>query len=500
MLATMSTVAAPCSSLLRALLVAALGFAALPAQCALQWAGFGSGMNNDVRGVAVAPNGDVFAGGSFTSAGGVAANRIARWDGATWHPLGNGMNGTVEHLIVRANGDVIACGWFSTAGSSTVNYIARWDGSQWHALGSGMSAQVLCVAELANGDLVACGSFSTAGGAPAPGAIARWDGTNWSALASGVSGFSSGVRTVVRYGLGFVAGGYFTAIDGQPANNIATWLNGTWSPLGAGVDGAVRSIVVAGDDIIAGGEFANAGGSAFPSVARWDGANWSGFGAGPGTFSYALGQTADGDLITSGPGADNAKRWDGSQWASIGFNTLPTNGAHVIRRMPSGDVLFGGFMVDGVGTGSPHVVRWTTNCLAEATSFAAGCSGAGGANTLTATSLPWTGANFEATATGLASPSLVLVVTGFSSLSPALPLAVAFPIAGAGCDLHVAPDVLDVALAVGGTMETGFPIPASPALAGTQLFHQLVPIELDASLNFVEVTSTNALQLTIGTF
>ena len=37
-------------------------------------------------------------GGTFTDAGGTAANTIARWDGATWEPLGAGMTGyTLRH-------------------------------------------------------------------------------------------------------------------------------------------------------------------------------------------------------------------------------------------------------------------------------------------------------------------------------------------------------------------------------------------------------------------
>jgi hypothetical protein len=35
------------------------------------------------------------------------------------------------------NGDLIAGGWFTTAGGQTVNRIARWDGSAWHPFTSG---------------------------------------------------------------------------------------------------------------------------------------------------------------------------------------------------------------------------------------------------------------------------------------------------------------------------------------------------------------------------
>ena len=41
------------------------------------------------------------AGGDFTTAGGVSASRIARWNGTAWSPLGTGMNNAVEALAVR---------------------------------------------------------------------------------------------------------------------------------------------------------------------------------------------------------------------------------------------------------------------------------------------------------------------------------------------------------------------------------------------------------------
>ena len=36
---------------------------------------------------------NLYAGGYFTTAGGVPANYIAKWDGSAWSALGSGMNG-----------------------------------------------------------------------------------------------------------------------------------------------------------------------------------------------------------------------------------------------------------------------------------------------------------------------------------------------------------------------------------------------------------------------
>ena len=36
---------------------------------------------------------NLYAGGGFTTAGGVPANYIAKWDGSAWSALGSGMDG-----------------------------------------------------------------------------------------------------------------------------------------------------------------------------------------------------------------------------------------------------------------------------------------------------------------------------------------------------------------------------------------------------------------------
>ena len=52
------------------------------------WSTLSTGMNDWVYSSTVY-NGDLIVGGNFTSAGGVSADHIARWDGNTWHPLGS---------------------------------------------------------------------------------------------------------------------------------------------------------------------------------------------------------------------------------------------------------------------------------------------------------------------------------------------------------------------------------------------------------------------------
>lgn len=116
-----------------------------------RWEALGRGVENGlVRALAVAPNGDVYAAGtfSFLAVNGVA-NNIARFDGANWHALGDGLTGCTRFacrteiyaLAVSETGEVYAGGDFTTAGAITSRFLALWDGANWRTVGSGGMAQ-----------------------------------------------------------------------------------------------------------------------------------------------------------------------------------------------------------------------------------------------------------------------------------------------------------------------------------------------------------------------
>src|SRR5207245_739551 len=77
--------------------------------------------------------------GNFTTAGGSAANRMAKWNGSGWSALGSGLDEQVNELAV-SGGDVYAGGWFTTAGGSAANRVGKWNGSSWSAVGSGIGS------------------------------------------------------------------------------------------------------------------------------------------------------------------------------------------------------------------------------------------------------------------------------------------------------------------------------------------------------------------------
>jgi hypothetical protein len=62
-------------------------------------------------------------------AGGVAANRIAKWDGSSWSPLGSGTNDEVLASTVfndRTGPALHAGGRFTSAPDSGDSYLAKW--------------------------------------------------------------------------------------------------------------------------------------------------------------------------------------------------------------------------------------------------------------------------------------------------------------------------------------------------------------------------------------
>src|SRR5262245_51640648 len=191
--------------------IVASGFASvltqpLRAQCATQWVP-GDGVPGVSNGVYAMTSWDpdgpgpappvVVVGGAFLVAGTRLANWIAAYDPSTgsWSTLGSGMDGPVYALATLANGSLGAGGSFTTADGVAANNIASWNGTSWSALGLGTGQDVRALTTLPNGDLVAGGTFTTAGGVAANG-IARWNGSSWSALGSGLGMPPIGTSTV----------------------------------------------------------------------------------------------------------------------------------------------------------------------------------------------------------------------------------------------------------------------------------------------------------------
>lgn len=332
------------------------------------WSALGTGIagtNATVNALAFIGT-DLYAGGVFTTAGGVSVSNIAKWDTLTqtWAPVTTGVSGTVRAMAVNGT-DLYVSGSFGSAGGVTVNNVAFWNGSAWSALISGMTNGVsgASYALDANGTEVYItsansvikwdGSTLTSIGGPTlntlkavrvvgsdvfAGGIAnslgRWNGTSWSALGSGIVTGTEGVFSIRAVGGFLFVAGRIVQAGGIGVFRIAKYdlTAGTWSPIGGGngIGGffGIITLGVVGTDVYVAGDFRAVGTLAGASIARWDSVagTWSTLGSGVNGGVQSI--VADGGYVyvagsfttAGGAGASNIARWDPSTstWSALG--------------------------------------------------------------------------------------------------------------------------------------------------------------------------------------
>ncbi len=263
-------------------------------------------------------NGDLYVGGTFTTAGGIPASCIAKWTGSAWTNLGSGMasNSMIIALALGTNGELYAGGSFKNAGGVPATNIAKWTGTGWTNLGSGMNSLVLDLAMGSNGELFACGYFTSAGGIPAN-RVAKWDGTTWTNLGAGMLE-SVDALTLDTNGI-LYAGGSFLRAETLTVNGLAKWNGTAWTNVGSASLRATADLKFAANgELYAGGTFAG-------KVAKWNGAMWTKFGSNLDNFVYTLLATSNGELFAGGwfTNVGDTKvnfiaQWDGTCWTNVG--------------------------------------------------------------------------------------------------------------------------------------------------------------------------------------
>ena len=321
---------------------------------------------------------DIYVGGSFPNASGIPGTRgIAKWNGTTWSALGSGIggpNGNAEVAAVVVSGsNVYVGGSFTTAGGLTANSVAKWDGTNWSVLGTGVGpfpngspAYVTTIA-VSGSDVYVGGNLASAGGVPGTAHIARWDGSNWSSVGAGIQDYS--VRAIWVSGTEIYVGGEFTVAGGVPANNLAKWNGSEWSAVGSGTDNGVYAIAVYGSDVYVGGQTLRmAGGVSANRVAKWDGSTWSALGSGHGVKGTITSVgVSENDVYVGGwitlagriP-VNGIARWNGLTWSALGSGIIRgTSFANVNAIEVSGtDVYVGGEFTTAGGNPVNNIAKW----------------------------------------------------------------------------------------------------------------------------------------------
>jgi hypothetical protein len=149
------------------------------------WSAFGGGVGASTH--------PVYSAATFDSGNGSElyvgySGGVARWNGSAWSVIGPADH-EVFSLFAYGDGSgpasLYAGGWFTTIGGVPASRIARWDGNAWSAVGTGVTAPAPSTRVNAmtsfddhvsgGGDLYIGGNFAVVGGATSP-SMAQWSG------------------------------------------------------------------------------------------------------------------------------------------------------------------------------------------------------------------------------------------------------------------------------------------------------------------------------------
>lgn len=351
-----------------AVTVLGAGAATCYGQCEVWVPGPGvPGPRSRVYALATLPSGDVVVGGNFMAASGGPGNAIARYNPSTgaWTTLGTGMNpqSQVLALAVLPDGDIVAGGTFVSAGGVPAGRIARYNAASntWSSLGTSPtdnSSHIAAITALPNGGFIAAGAFASISGVEAAN-IARYNPStdSWSALGDGTNGTVNAVAVLPDGDV--VAGGGFSIAGNADLrqSRIARYhpATNTWGPMGQAPRGLVYSLLLwPNGDLYAGGSFYENSAPPTAPLARFSQStgNWSVIASTTQTsFNSGLALAAlPGDQILIGGGLT-----DGLLMTRFGaaLYHLPSDalwplagGANFdvlsLAVLPSGDILAGG--------------------------------------------------------------------------------------------------------------------------------------------------------------
>jgi hypothetical protein len=171
-----------------------------------------------------------------------------------------------------------------------------------------------------------------------------------------LGGVNGAVNDIFMYNGDVIVAGSFSQADGQPANNIASYISGfagfLWIETFGGTNGPVYALDTLNFQLIAAGEFSFAGTSTVNNIARLGNSGWESMGG--GIFGkvndlewhegelYAAG---DFQFIGGGPANADIAKWNGVEWMPLGWGT---NGSiNALRSSPNGLLFAGDFTEAG---------------------------------------------------------------------------------------------------------------------------------------------------------
>lgn len=431
-LVSMTTAAALSAGLLAVAGTPLSQVAPVQANGAEGWSALGTGMpNGRVFSIAPASNGMVYAGGTFTSAGGVSGTRnIAQWNPtvSAWQAVGGGINNSGPN---GANGGVFAVAHDPTTNrvfiggdfievtqpdTSTLNqhYFAIWDvsNSTWNVPRGGTVNTrgfayegVEEISVIGSSNVYVGGAFRLDGDSTGDGFFRRTTAPSMAGVAGGIrsGGVTNGIVNgmVSDGGNGVVISGQFDAVSGSAiaANKVARWDGTSWSAFGGATsgpfDGVVAAVATTSGRVFIGGNFTkvqNAGTdvNSTRGLAMWNGTQWTSIGTMVGTVVEELRVIGDylyvgGEFnAIGGVTATNIARYKLSTatWEAVSHGC--TNGVNGVVRsivdtgLGDGSIYVGGGFTDAGGVAeADRIAKYVPSTL--------GCSANTGGSSIVST-------------------------------------------------------------------------------------------------------------------
>jgi len=334
------------------------------------WSALGSGAaGGGVLAITAGLDGKIYAGGPFTSMGGVGStNHVAVYtpSAGTWAAMGTGSTGNAVYcMAVAPDGKIIAGGDIATnfGGVANTANLGRWNGGNWESItGSGAPNGIVAACAFdSNGNLYVGGTFTTINGVAANRIAKMTPAGVWSALSTGAS---ADVNAIIADNAGNIYAGS-TGTFGGAVPIAAKWNGTAFSSLGSTLNAAVYSLAFnSSTNLFAGGSFTAAGSITASLIAQNNRVEWAPLSSGitaaagtPAVFAMLYSPSANllyvgGDAFASASGVtpiDNFLLWNGAQFLSPDVN-LP--GAPRINALAydQNQTLYVGFSTTGTAT------------------------------------------------------------------------------------------------------------------------------------------------------
>jgi len=218
-------------------------------------------------------------GGSFSTAGSVAAANVALFGNGTWAQVGGGFNNSVFALADYSN-TLYAAGAFTASGITPLTHLAKYVSGSWVNPGAGAFNNINA--------LMVTGGKLIIGGVPGGEGVSAWNGVSLTSYGSA----NGPVNALATYNGDIIAGGSFTTIGGQSAVSVARRdsATGVWHAMAQGLpNGAVYALAVHATHLYAGGNFVISGSPNIVRLAEWTGTSWVPIGTNSGL---------DGDVVS----------------------------------------------------------------------------------------------------------------------------------------------------------------------------------------------------------